>query len=270
MGNRLMYGNYVDGWDLKRRNAPTQFNYSTELISEPIGLEDLSYSRESSLYTWIANVNPNNSQLNLDLSNVEEKLKIGATIDLDLSFTHSTFANGNPTSPPIEESTDRQLNFLYTLTQNYNSVSELYASVDFQEKIGTVSNILPVYSATVPTSCSGLTLTDLFNCTITDSLQGGVPTPMHKYASGITGPGEPVRTTHLNGSDIISFQFPAMQFVSDVLNPGIYTFEYYAVSVLNSTFSALGTPPSLHSNRGYEIGMVYMDEFNRATTALVS
>jgi hypothetical protein len=270
MGNRLMYGNYVDGWDLKRGNAPTQFNYSTELISEPIGLEDLSYNRESSLYTWIANVNPNNSQLNLDLSNVVEKLKIGATIDLDLSFTHYAFANGNPTSPPIEESTDRQLNFLYTLTQNYNSVSELYASVDFQEKIGTVSNILPVYSATVPTSCSGLTLTDLFNCTITDSLQGGDPTPMYKYASGITGPGEPVRTSHLIGSDIINFQFPAMQFVSNVATPGTYTFEYYSVSVLNSTFSALGTPPSLHSNRGYEIGMVYMDEFNRATTALVS
>ena len=93
---------------------------------------------------------------------------------------------------------------------------------------------------------------------------------MYKYASGITGPGEPVLTTHLNGSNVISFQFPAMQFVSNVATPGTYTFEYYSVSVLNSTFSALGTPPSLHSNRGYEIGMVYMDEFNRATTALVS
>ena len=27
---------------------------------------------------------------------------------------------------------------------------------------------------------------------------------------------------------------------------------------------------SLHSNRGYEIGIVYMDEFNRSSTALVS
>jgi len=270
MGNRLMYGNYVDGFDLKRRNAPTQFTYRTDLVSEPIGLKDLAYNRESSLYTWIANVNPNNSQLNLDLTNAVGNLKTGATIDLTLSFTHYNFANGNPTSPPVEESTDRQLNFLYTLTQNYNSVSELYASVDFQEKIGTVSNILPVYSATVPTSCSGLTLTDLFNCTITDSLQGGNPTPMYKYASGITGPGEPVLTTHDNGTDIISFQFPAMQFVSDVLNPGIFIFEYYSVSAISTSFSNLGSPKSLHSNRGYEIGIVYMDEFNRATTALVS
>ena len=27
---------------------------------------------------------------------------------------------------------------------------------------------------------------------------------------------------------------------------------------------------SLHSNRGYDVGIVYMDEFNRASTALVS
>ena len=26
----------------------------------------------------------------------------------------------------------------------------------------------------------------------------------------------------------------------------------------------------MHSNRGYEVGIVYMDDFNRATTALVS
>jgi hypothetical protein len=271
MGNRLMYGNYVDGWDLKRKSAPTQFNYRTDPISVPIGLEELSYTRSSSQYTWgLTPQNITDSQLNIDLTNAVGNLKTGATIDLTLAFNHSTFANGNPTSPPIEESTDRQLNFLYTLTQNYNSVSELYASVDFQEKIGTVSNILPVYSATVPTSCSGLTLTDLFNCTITDSLQGGNPTPMYKYASGITGPGEPVRTTHLIGSDIISFQFPAMQFVSNVATPGTYTYEYYTVSAISTTFSALGSPKSLHSNRGYEIGIVYMDEFNRATTALVS
>ena len=27
---------------------------------------------------------------------------------------------------------------------------------------------------------------------------------------------------------------------------------------------------SLHSNRGYEVGIIYMDDYNRASTALVS
>lgn len=272
MGNRLMYGNYVDGWDLKRGNAPTRLNYSTSLISEEIGLKDLSYTRSSSNYTFGSIQAITNSKLNLDLSESVGFLKIGSTISLNLSFTQSTFGGGNVTNSPTEVSTDRQLDFLYTLTQNYGSVTELFLSVDFQDKIGIASNILPVYHATDPTSCSGNTLTDLFNCAITDSLQGGVPTPMYKFASGITAGvgGEPVLATHVNGTNIISFQFPAMQFVSDVTAPTIYIYEYYTVSAISTTFSSMGSPPSLHSNRGYEIGMVYMDEFNRATTALVS
>ena len=277
MGNRLMYGNYVDGWDLKRRSSPTQFDYSARLISEDVGFEELSSTRSSSNYNFGNSNSIPLSQLNLDLTNAVGKLKIGATIDLDLSFTHYEFNGEVPsgvTEPPIEESTDRQLNFLYTLTQDYDSVTELYQSVDFQEKIGTTNSILPVYAASGETSCDGFTLTDLFNCTITDSLQGGNPTPMYKYASGIFSAGESVKTTHDFGTNIIGLQFPAMQFVDDVSVPPSPTtaqvFEYYSVTVRNATFSALGSPKSLHSNRGYEIGIVYMDEFNRATTALVS
>jgi hypothetical protein len=271
MGNRLMYGNYVDGWDLNRKGFPTQFNYRTDPISVPIGFEELGYTRSTSQYTWASVQDINNSKLNLDLTNAEGNLKTGATIDLALSFTHSSFANASGvTNSPTEVSTDRILNFLYTLTQDYNSVSELFASVDFQSKIGLAGEILPVYAASGDTSCDGITLTDLFNCTIPESLQGGIPTPMYKYASGITDFDEPVLTTHVNGSNVISFQFPAMMFVSDVATPNIYIFEYYEVSPISITFSALGSPRSLHSNRGYEIGIVYMDEFNRATTALVS
>jgi hypothetical protein len=68
MGNRLMYGNYVDGWDLKRGNAPTRFNYSTSLISEEIGLKDLSYTRSPSDYTFGSVQNIVNSKLNVDFS----------------------------------------------------------------------------------------------------------------------------------------------------------------------------------------------------------
>ncbi len=271
MGNRLMYGNYVDGFNLTRGNAATQFDYTTELVSEEVGFKQLSHTREVSSYTFGSTVNIANSQLNLDLTNVVDNLKTGATIDLTLSFTHHTFGGTtNLTDPPTEVSTDRQLTFLYTLTQDYDTVTELFASVDFQDKVGLASNILPVYAASGDTSCSGTTLTDLFNCTITNSLQGGDPTPLYKYASGISAAGQPVGTSHVNGSNVISFQFPAMQYVSDVTTPTAYIFEYYNVSAINTTFSALGSPRSLHSNRGYEIGMVYMDEFNRATTALVS
>ena len=272
MGNRLMYGNYVDGWDLNTTAGfPTQFNYQTSLISDSVGLESLTFTRSSGNYTFGTTTTIVNSVLNLDLSSAANNLGAGATINLSLTFTHSAFyATAGIVTNPIELSTDRELFFVYTLTQSYSSVDALFNSVDFQDKIGLASNILPVYSATDPTSCDGYTLTDLFNCAITDSLQGGDPTPVYKYASGITATAQPVLATHVSGTNIISFQFPAMQFVDDVSAPVDSVYEYYTVSARSATFSVLGTPTSLHSNRGYEVGIVYMDGFNRATTALVS
>lgn len=272
MGNRLMYGNYVDGWDLNTAAGfPTQFNYQTSLISESVGLEILTFTRSSGNYTFGTTTAIVNSVLNLDLSAAASNLMAGATISLNLTFNHSAFySTAGILIDPIELSTDRELFFVYTLTQSYSSVDDLFNSVDFQAKIGVASEILPVYSATDPTSCAGYTLTDLFNCTITDSLQGGNPTPVYKYASGITAAAEPVLATHVSGTNIISFQFPAMQFVDDVSAPVDSVYEYYTVSALSANFSSLGAPTSLHSNRGYEVGIVYMDGFNRATTALVS
>lgn len=270
MGNRLNYGNYADGFDLIAPSGfNTQFTYETSRISQAVGFERLTSSRSSGTYTVNGTQNIANSVLEIDFSAAASTLVSGSTIDLSLSFTHSTFS-GSVSSFPIEQSVDRQLNFVYTLTQDYATIDELYNSADFQAKVGTSANILPVYAASGETSCDGLTLTDLFNCAITDSLQGGNPSPVFKYASGISVLGNSVATTHAAGTNIIGFQFPAMQYVDSVTSPTSSVFEYYTVSATNLTFSALGSPTSLHSNRGYEIGIVYMDEFNRATTALVS
>ena len=47
-------------------------------------------------------------------------------------------------------------------------------------------------------------------------------------------------------------------------------YEYFNIISSVVTFQKLSSTQSLHSNRGYEIGIVYMDEFNRSSTALVS
>ena len=47
-------------------------------------------------------------------------------------------------------------------------------------------------------------------------------------------------------------------------------YEFYEVISSSATFQELGNSQSLHSNRGYEVGIVYMDDFNRSSTALVS
>ena len=46
--------------------------------------------------------------------------------------------------------------------------------------------------------------------------------------------------------------------------------EYYKFTSATVSLQRIANTSSLHSNRGYEVGMIYMDNFNRASTALVS
>ena len=48
------------------------------------------------------------------------------------------------------------------------------------------------------------------------------------------------------------------------------TYEYFQVTSGNAFFTTSTDNYSLHSNRDYEIGIIYMDDFNRSSTALVS
>jgi hypothetical protein len=61
-----------------------------------------------------------------------------------------------------------------------------------------------------------------------------------------------------------------MRYVDDVSAITQNIYDHYRVASAEVFFQKVSTPRSLHSNRGYEIGIVYMDEFNRSTTALVS
>ena len=47
-------------------------------------------------------------------------------------------------------------------------------------------------------------------------------------------------------------------------------FSIKTLLAASATFQVTGGARSLHSNRNYEVGMVYMDDFGRSTTALVS
>ena len=137
-------------------------------------------------------------------------------------------------------------------------------TTDFIQRIGEASTIEPVAS-----SCDGVSFTDTFNCAISNevTVDGG---SAFKYASGISAAGQPLKIISSIGSDILGIQLVAMQFVDNVLAPTKSYYEYYEINLSSVSFQEIGNPKSLHSNRGYEIGIVYMDEFNRSTTALVS
>jgi len=257
MGNRLMYGNYVEGYDLlDSMSNPIKLEYTTSLVSTEVGNTNIDDGLDSGSYTINGSVNITDATVTFDLAG--QSLVSGSAINLDVSIIHSQFSGTTPY--PTETTNTIRLNFAFFLSTTYASVYELATSVEFQNAIGTAANIQPV-----STACTGTTFTDSFNCAIPNNLDAFI-----KNGSGISAVGQPVLIITSPASSVIGLQFPAMRYVDNIVTPTQTFYEYYKVTFAEATFQEIANPQSLHSNRDYEIGIVYMDEFNRATTALVS
>ena len=257
MGNRLMYGNYVEGYDIVDDNGnPVKLEYETNLVSELIDNTTVPDTTSSGNYFFGSTQSIPNSVVSIDLSGVE--LVEGASITLEISLTHNEFAGNTPFPTEITENVSAT--FSFTLPKDYSSVYEMATSVEFQDVVGTIANIQPVSNA-----CNGTTFTDQINCALPNNLDALI-----KYQSGITSSGQPIGIITTPSSQSIGFQIIATRYVNNTTTPTFNVYEYYSVTYAEAFYQKINSPRSLHSNRGYEIGIVYMDEFNRSTTALVS
>lgn len=267
MGNRLMYGNYVEGYDLIDKNgANVKFEYYTDLVTKDIGLYNLNDSFAVGNYSINGSQSITDAVVYIDFAGMN--LNAGASFTITVSFEHASFSGTTPyPAAPVGNVT---FEFTFILSNTYTSVYQMATSVEFQAAVGTslpAGNIKPVYSPVVgaETSCDGNTLTDEVNCLITNTLG-----TLLKEASGISVAGQAIGILVSPSSTQIGFQIPAMKYVDSHTSPTQTVYEYYKVTSTIATFQEVASPKSLHSNRDYEIGIVYMDEFNRATTALVS
>jgi len=257
MGNRLMYGNYVEGYNLlDAYGNPIKFEYTTDLVSTAVGSVALNDGTQSSNYTINGAVTVANSTATFDLSG--QSLVAGSSINVDITIAHSQFSGQTPF--PTETADNVNLSFSFFLGKTYTSVYQLATSPEFQNAVGTSANIQPF-----TTACDGTTLTDFLNCAVPNNLD-----TLTKNGSGITAVAQPIGIVTSPASSIIGFQIPAVRYVNSLITPTQTVYEYYQVTLVEANFQKIANPQSLHSNRDYEIGIVYMDEFNRATTALVS
>lgn len=257
MGNRLMYGNYLEGYDLiDKYGNPVNFAYSTELKTEEVGLSIIDDTTETGDYNIDGATSISNAVLSFDLSGVS--LIAGANIVFSVTLTHDSFSGSTPF--PTEENITVAVSFTFILPNDYSSAYDLAISPAFQEAIGTITNIQPIANA-----CNGVTMTDVFNCALTQNLNTYI-----KYNSGINAIDEPILIGTNPSSSIITLQFPAAVYVNNVTTPTYTVYEYFGINQSEVSYQDISNTQSLHSNRGYEIGIVYMDDFNRSTTALVS
>jgi hypothetical protein len=265
MGNRLMYGNYIEGYNLIDNGGnPTRLDYTTELITETIGLSLLNTYTTGGSYDFRGLVNYVNDSITVVELNGADLVE-GAVLNVNLVITHAAFDGDTPF--PSATTPNTNLSFSFYLATSYASVYDMVTSPEFINVVGTAANIQPIYTPIPgPTSCNGLTWTDFFNCAIQNNLN-----TLFKYASGITGYlNQPIAIYCAPGDDFFQIQLPAMLFIDAYPATTQEVVEYYKVISSDASFQTLANSRSLHSNRGYEVGIVYMDDFNRSTTALVS
>jgi hypothetical protein len=263
MGNRLMYGNYIEGYDMIDQNGqPVKLEYIPSLVTEEIGTDILDTTETTSTYGVDGAITVADSRLDIDFTDAinGSGLIAGAYISIDVTLEHESFST---TPYPSGTTSAFTISFFYQLPSDYASLAALVADNNFQVAIGTPSNIQPVSNAG-----NGITFTDIFNDAIPSTLALSPSGYYNKYRSGITALDQPIYVS-VSGNTM-RLQFPAMQFVDNLTTPTLYSFEYYKVSAASATYQPIGTAKSLHSNRDYDIGIVYMDDFNRSTTALVS
>lgn len=285
MGNRLMFGNYLEGYPLTSLNGnPTELEYNISLIQTDFDLEDISpVIRTSEDYTINPIASPTaipNAGITFDLTSIatdadgNSTLVIGSEIEFAFTFEHHSF-NVDPALTPEPAQTNfpssdpLEFTATFVLSQNYASVSDFATSDEFLNGIGTATTIKPLYDPAGQTSCDGNTITDQYNCAASQTL--GI---YSIYTSGITAAStaanpEPIKITAAGG-DQIRFQFPAFRYVDVQALPTVNIYEYITCTAASASFIKNGNSESLHSNRGYEVGMIYMDEYSRSTNALVS
>ena len=274
MGNRLMFGNYIEGYDISNESgAPINIDFDTEIVTTNPGASDLEETFSSGVYNFTTGQNSISipqSKVTFDFSGLD--LKAGSLLQIGFEFQHNTFAGETSGSPSVTAPIDE--NFSFSLQRDYANAFDLVSSAAFQTAIGASTrfgspNVQPISSC--GTSSQGFSLTERFVCAV-DSPRVDNTFTWVKDEFGVNTAFQGVVVTATPGSNIFSLQFPAIRFKDDTTTPGtVYNlFEYFSVFTVSPFFSSSASKKSLHSNRDYEVGIVYMDEYNRSSTALVS
>ncbi len=284
MGNRLMYGNYVDGYNLTDSlgNA-LNLAYTTEGVSSSITTQVVDEDpdiEDGAGYNIVCSQgrSGSNNKISFDFEDSKAELKSGTTVFFTLGIAHEGFnftagnwdCDGWFTPDLWPGNAFETFTVSITLQQDFVDDVQAFASSDeFQNAIGTV---LGVNMNPIATSGDGTSLTDRFNT----SLQ----VPGDQYdCTGVWSKDFYGRTncSYEQGfgisvtGDVLSLELPAMRYAYAPVGTDKNEFgEYFQFESGSVDLRSTDSIRSLHSNRDYEVGIVYMDTYGRSTTALVS
>jgi len=302
-GNRIVYGNYVDGYNLVSQDAlPVRLDFETSLAE--VGFFDdasISASLESSNYTvksggGTATASVDLSQMVFDFGNTV--FTQGKTISININLISKSGVtnkfNQTPGTLALSRSSDLSIPISRSvvLTNSYANLTAFQASDDFKRLFGIGLNSGTSFFKSFTASATGSTSVDILNAFIisfpcTDTVSSSNATPVNAAAEYSTSnpsdclvtPAAPNYPTGQGGFQCppplasalttINVQVPMVVYNTGG-DAGTYSYEGFEVQDAEINITSGSGIPSLHSNRDYDIGMVYMDEYGRSTPALVS
>lgn len=301
MGNRLMYGNYLEGYDLKDDlGGDIQLTYTVDQESETEGSVAKENDRSCGPATsggclfdvpyQYTGYNQNKlNEILVDLSDIPtDDLIDGAEILIAIETRAGAVRFNNPASTNVvqeryypyintseeiteELRTSSTVQFIFKIQGNHTTYESAFSGQSWFDQIGDSGN----YQQHPNDYGSGYTLTDNYNFTWRQpptSIDPNVYPDLTLIRSAIENDDLSVRS----GTDPFKM-FVSGNFLHVV--PNGFEYDYYGggtvimipqlVSV-RYTFKKRGTQKSLHSNRDYQVGIVYQDAEGRQSTALES
>lgn len=222
--NRIIYGNYVEGFDIVDSNGDEiDIKYNLSINSSSLNDIDLVSSVTNSGNNFEINFS------NLDLSK-----------DTRINF----FLNLNGTSPNTPATSSQSYSFI--LEQDYSSVLELTSSTVFENFVNVImtnafnnsNNSVPPEGGVIDSS-TGFTFTIISN-----SISLSTPSTVYK-----------IDNTPLDDLDN-DFTF--------------VTYNWEFIDISRVSFNLEKSSSSLKTNRNLEAGLIYLDDYGRRTTVLLS
>ena len=304
-GNRLIYGNYVDQYDILNREDgdSIQMQYQVSPDTQSINVTEIP---PPSGLPGIYNIDPlgagtsiNDATIGFDLSSIATPIIAGTYFRFSLTIQNVDNTRSGTDAQPVEVVIPEftiTLNFIASVA--YSTVNEMLISPEFATAIGAdggfqqlipyTSPTPPLYPPTENPAANGGTLTDSFNLALPYAWQN---TSTSSYlllvdtaitnACTVAGmspfpPVVPVCTQQSFGlivaGSTFTLQAPAATYYFNSTPTETIQYEYLAFNLAESygVIQTTAERGSLHSYRDYEVGVVYMDEYGRSSTVLTS
>ena len=318
MGNRLIFGNYLDQYNIETiDNQPIAINFTATpdsiavLLGGTIATATINGPLNTILPTSTQDVT--DSTVSFIINRSLTALPILAFSEFIISLQITSAVNSNPSIPlaggttnPLfptgwkqnEPSEPLRVEATFITQQQYNTYFDFLQSAEFAAAVGIPPAGTPGASGLTtisPSANYGPSLSDQFYTQIKAPLSPTYPADYVLQKSGNWDDpttGNPVTTQQgfnltilsiPNIGDVVTLQCPAVKYqYSGTSTVNVY--EYFSFTNSNPVgspstadnsdqtinFSNAGNSLSLHSNRNYDTAIMYMDDYGRSSTALVS